>query len=112
MSSVFNLIVFKPCSLKGQLLILLGITLLALSHPTNVKSILDLDFSSLECNNAERKQLILSIDRYLDIDEPTYNILNGDLNCVLDNKNNGVFFTSIKPFILMVTKLKAISHNK
>jgi exonuclease III len=39
-------------------------------------------------NNAERKQLILSIDRYmyLDIDGPTYNILNGDFNCVLDKK--------------------------
>jgi exonuclease III len=37
-------------------------------------------------NNAKRKQLILSIDRYLDIDGPTCNILNGDFNCVLDNK--------------------------
>ena len=44
MSLVFNLIIFKSWSLKRQLLILLEITLLALSHPTNVKSILDLDF--------------------------------------------------------------------
>ena len=31
-------------------------------------------------NKAERKQIILSIDRYLDIDGPTCNILNGDFN--------------------------------
>ena len=37
-------------------------------------------------NNAERKQFILSIDRYLDIDGLTCNILNGDINCVLDKQ--------------------------
>ena len=37
-------------------------------------------------NNAERKQFILYIDRFLEIDGPTCNILNGDFNCVLDKK--------------------------
>ena len=37
-------------------------------------------------NNAEWKQFILSIDRYLDTDGPTCKILNGDFNCVLDKK--------------------------
>jgi exonuclease III len=35
-------------------------------------------------NNAERKQFILSIDRYLEIEGPTCNILNGDFSCALD----------------------------
>ena len=35
-------------------------------------------------SNAERKQFVLSIDRYLEINGPTCNILNGDFNCVLD----------------------------
>ena len=38
-------------------------------------------------NNSERKQFILYIDRYLEIDGPTCTILNGDFNCVLDKKN-------------------------
>ena len=37
-------------------------------------------------NNAERKQFILYIDRYLEIDGTTCNILNGDFNCALDKK--------------------------
>ena len=32
-------------------------------------------------NNAERKQFILSIDIYFDIEGPTCNILNGDFSC-------------------------------
>ena len=36
-------------------------------------------------NNAERKQFISSIDRYLEIDGPPCNILNGDFNCVLES---------------------------
>ena len=35
-------------------------------------------------NNTERKQFILSIDRYLEIDRPTCNILNSEFICVLD----------------------------
>jgi hypothetical protein len=35
-------------------------------------------------NNAERKQFILSIDRYLEIEGSTCNILNGDFSCALD----------------------------
>jgi len=36
-------------------------------------------------NNAKRKQLISSIDRYLEIDGQTCTILNGDFNCVLES---------------------------